>query len=400
MPPRPPAWLDPSPPWLRPVPDELRASLPLPPDTVPVVELLSAPCTLSEVVALRAGRYVPLFGLGATRAEQVRALALLARAFGEGADPRAPSHATSFLSHPALGPEPLRALAAAVVAGECDPAAGALALGIPGVLGTRDAVRELVAAALADVTTLTREVTLARAVGGDGGRFREHYQLLCALDGLAIREAAVARAWFDFVLARRWAGLDALKALAAEGRLDAPSQWLVASAEWLAGEELARGRVAEHAQTALAPVQPWLPRLAVQVARELVELLAKPWALRWAHLRCAAARDHAAAAIRHWLHAANEAEPDDAAPEALGPEPSRAGRDAVAARQRAGEFLLDWFVHEREAASAVDAWATSALRIYHRLRGATLVAGAERALRPGARPSQGLEQLVWGGTAS
>ena len=83
----------------------------------------------------------------------------------------------------------------------------------------------------------------------------------------------------------------------------------------------------------------------------------------------------------------------------LGPEPSRAGRAAIEARTAAGEFLLDWFVPDREARESVDAFARRALRLYHRLRGAQLLARVEKELRPPGGMLTQTERLVWGGAA-
>ena len=258
---------------------------------------------------------------------------------------------------------------------------------------TGDTLRAQVATAFQGVSSLVTEVALALHVGGgDHGTWREHYQHLRTLDGFEApaKTLSVVRHWYDFVLARRWSGLDGLRSLRAQ-HLDAPTAWLAASAEWLSGDELARAQMTDLAQSVLAPLQRATPRLGHLVAREMVELLAHPWSLRWDHLRCAAARDHAAVSIRQWLHAAaeerffHEGEADATATAGefneLGPEPSRAGKAAVEARQVAGDFLLDWFVPEREARLAVDDWARLALRTWHRLRGAVLLDVALRGAR-------------------
>lgn len=376
------------------------------PSDVPLVELPSTPCSAAELVALRHGRYVPLFGHGASAAEVRRALALAVRTFAHGADPRASDHALTILAHPALGAEPLRHLASAAIDGRAPAWATTLSLGLAGTLGAGDALRADVGRALSAVPSLATEVSLAvNAGGGDLHAWRDHYQRLRAADAdePPVRAVSVARHWYDFVLARRWAGLDGLRAMNLD-TLDPASQWLAASAEWVSGEERARSRMTDLAQAVLDPLQRPLPRLAQIVAREMVELLAHPWTIRWEHLRCAAARDHAAASIRAWLHAATEErffeEPDATASvveyRELGPEPSRAGRAAAEARQLAGDFLLDWFVPEREARVAVDDWARTALRVYHRLRGAALV---DVALRSARADGVRLEDLSTGSAA-
>jgi hypothetical protein len=203
------------------------------------------------------------------------------------------------------------------------------------------------------------------------------------------------RHWYDLVLARRWSGIDGLRALASDSTLDGASRWLAATGLWIIGDEHARDLLTDLAETLLEPVGVSLPRLAQIVAREMVELLSHPWSTRWSHLRCAAARDHASASIRQWLHAAAEerffegpaTDPAMTSGELgeLGPETSRAAAAATEARGVRGDFLLDWFVSDREARSAVDEWARATLRLYHRLRGAVLLDGALRAARGGAR---------------
>ncbi len=401
-----PPWLTASPPWHAPIPEAACRVARVAPSDVPLVTLPSAPCSAAELVALRNGRYVPLFGHGASAAEVRRALSLAHRAFAVNADPRACDHALTVLVHPALGAEPLRHLAVAAVEGRAPSWSAALVLGLAGTLGAGDALRADVARALSAVPSLSTEVTLAaNAGGGDLHAWRDHYQRLRASDAEEppVRAVSVARHWYDFVLARRWAGLDGLRAMNLDS-LDAASQWLAASAEWVSGEERARGRMTDLAHGLLEPLQRPFPRLAQAVAREMVELLAHPWSVRWEHLRCAAARDHASVAIRAWLHAATEErffeEPDASAAAAeygeLGPEPSRAGRAAAEARQLAGDFLLDWFVHERDARVAVDDWARTALRVYHRLRGAALV---DVALRGARADGFGVDEPAAGGAA-
>ncbi len=374
------------PPWHVPASAESCRAARVSPEAVPVLDLPPvASMNAAELIALRAGRYVPLFGRGATAAELGRALTLTRRAFGARGDARALEHAATFLIHPALAAAALDHLARAIAEGLAPTWAATLTLGLAGATGVGDGVREQVARAFADIPALALEVSLARDVGGgDLGTWREHYQRLRALDASdpPVRAAAVARHWFDFVQARRWQGLDELRAQRSRGGLDPASSWLAASAEWLAGDEAARGEMTDTAQGVLDAV-PTLPRLVQTTAREMAESLAHPWAIRWEHLRCAAARDHGAASIRAWLHAAAEerffedhgGEGGSGAAEFadLGPEPSRAGQAASEARQLAGDFLLDWFVHEREARVAVDEWARRTLRTYHRLRGAGLI---------------------------
>jgi hypothetical protein len=382
------------------VPASLCAGLTITPGEVPVVEVLGAPCALSEVVALRAWRFVPLFGLGPTRDEVVRALANLVRALGAEADPRGAEHALTLLLHPQLGPKPWRALSEAVTDGSAPAVWLELALAYTGLLGASDALREQLAREVGGHPSLALEAALASgAGGGDHGSFREHYAALNTGSESETPAVRVVRAWFDFVLARRFGGLDALQALAEQPALDPASRWLVACGELVAGEERARERMTEIAEGILAPVHALVPRAMSVVARELAELVQHPLALRFHHLRCAAARDHAAMAMRAWLSAASEPEPDESLAEgpvtALGPEPSRAGRAAIEARAAAGEFLLDWFVSDRPAREAVDAFARTALRLYHRLRGAQLLARVECEVRPVGAVRTPMEQLVW-----
>ena len=394
-----PPWLSLALPWHTPAPVESCRAARVSPDAVPVLDTPpAASMNAAELIALRSGRYVPLFGLGVGRPELARALGIAQRTFGTKADARALEHASVFLTHPALGADALSLLADAVTERAAPTWAATLTLGLAGAVGASDALRAQVAHAFAGIPALATEVSLALDVGGgDLGAWREHYQRLRVLDASAppMRAASVARHWFDFVLARRWHGLDELRAMRAHGGLDASSSWLAASADWIAGEEKARSEMTDVAQTALEPIQQ-LPRLVQTTAREMVELLSHPWTVRWEHLRCAAARDHGAASIRAWLHAAAEERFFEDTPGEsvgghaefgeLGPEPSRAGRAASEARQLAGDFLLDWFVHEREARAAVDDWARLALRIYHRLRGAAMLEVALRGAREDGFP--------------
>lgn len=384
-------WLVPPLPWQGEVPAALRQGMSGVTGEVPVVEMLSTPCTFVEVVALRAGRYVPLFGWGPTVDEARRAAACLRRAFDPQADPRALEHTLDLVMHPKLQAKPLEALARAVLAGECPAWSLDLVAGMLGMLGASDRARESACAAL-DLAGTSRSVLrrLGAAGGGDLGAYREHYTALCMgesslRDGPGSADLVVVRQWYDVVLARRWSGIDALRA-ASDGPVDASTRWLATTAAWLAGDERARGRLMDLAQSILDPVQPSLPRVMPLMAREMAELLANPWQLRWSHLQCAAARDHAAAAIRTWLTAASEVEPAEDERGALDPEPSQAGRSAVAARQLAGEFLLDWFVPDREARTRVDAWAARVLRTWHRLLGAERVARALPELTAEASP--------------
>lgn len=340
---------------------------------------------MREVAKLREGKYVPLFGAGATAPEAARVLAILAKVFHRDADAQSAEYALAMATHPALGAQAHRYLAESITARETAAWMGALALGYVTVLGANDGVREEVAGAYRDVAALGGEVTLAlRLGGGERGTWRERYPHL----RVASQPAAVQIGchWFDFVLARRFSGLDGLAALGQRDGLDSASKWLLESALWASGDDSARDRMTVAAESVLLPLAPAMPRLLGVVAREMSELLMHPGALRWAHLQCAAARDHAAAAIKHWLHAASEAEVEDVGDlGVLGPEPSRAGRAAVPARQVSEEFLLDWFVPARDARVAVDQWAHKALRTYHRLRGAGLLTLGRDALgRDGA----------------
>ncbi|MEZ4409208.1 MAG: hypothetical protein R3A52_22475 [Polyangiales bacterium] len=384
-PPRAP-WLSSAPPWQVEVSADLLRDLGALVDAVPVVEVPGAPLALAEMVALRANRYVPLFGWGPTRDEARRAAALVTWAFRADGDARALEHALVMTTHPAMGTAALQHLGEAVAAGVAPTYMADLALGAVALLGGGDGLRRSVATAMSGAPSRAELVQRVRAVGGgDVGSWREHYQSLCeAASGAPAGGAlAVSRAWFEWVLARRWSGLDALSSADTQG-LDAAARWLVASARWVAGEPGAREEMTAVVESGISEVQATLPRLTAVLARDLAEVFAHPWALRWSHLQCAAARDHASVAIRTWLHAASEEEVEvaETGSRALGPEPSRAGRAAVEARQRAGDFLLDWFVPTREARARVDAWAAKALRVHHRLLGASLVASALREVTP------------------
>jgi len=356
-----------------------------------------ASSTVTE--SLRAGWYVPMFGEGPTAAEARRISSLVDAALAASGEGFAPATALGFVLHPGTGTAPLLHLADQARAGEAPVAWPQLLLGAVQVLGAPDPLRTLVAEALRGVDALTTEVTCAVAIaGGSVSSFREHYELLrrgeASLRGASGRwPLSAARLWFDFVLGRRWHGLDGLRALHL-GELGGASRWLAASAELVAGAPGARAALTAEAEAILGPVATRWPRLVQEVARSMAQLVAHPMALRWHHLQCAAARDHASVAVRHWLNAARDAEaaeggdPDDpVAPTgefgALSPEPSRAGQAAELHRQRAGEFLLDWFVGERVSARAVDAWALQVLGLYHRLQGVEMVCAAEAATGSG-----------------
>src|SRR6478672_3143413 len=100
-------WLEPSPPWQEQASATLCSDLGVAPADVPIVEVISAPCSVLEIVAIRAGRFVPLFAYGASKLEAVRALANVARAFGPDADPRGADYALDMATHAMVGPGPL-----------------------------------------------------------------------------------------------------------------------------------------------------------------------------------------------------------------------------------------------------------------------------------------------------
>jgi hypothetical protein len=368
---------------------------------VPVVRLLSAPSNIPELVALRAERFVPLFGEGPSRDEAVRAVANLALALGERADVRGGDHALSLSTHKALGSRTIEHLAAAVRAGDAPPLYGEIAIGYVGILGASDTLRESVARHFLDARDgAQREARLATTVGGgDYASWREHYEALCAMP--SDPSTRVARSWFDWVLARRFSGLDHLRAVIESEALDPASVWLAESALFVQGEDHSRDRLVALAESMMAPVARVVPRVISGCARDLVEGVRTPVSLRWKHLRAAASKDHAAAAIRHWLAAATAQLDDDEDHSAgtLGPEPTRAGRTAIEARTAAGEFLLDWFVGDRDAREDVDAYARRIVRVYHRLRGAQMVARALEELAPSQRgPESAAERVLWAGT--
>jgi hypothetical protein len=394
-----PPWIEGPPPWEEPAPDALCAEAGVERAQVPVLHLLGVFASIPELLALRAGRYVPLFAEGPSRDEAVRALANLCVALGDRADARSADHALSLATHPALDLRPIERLSRALRDGAAPASFGTIPLAYVSVLGASDVRREGVARALRDAPSVEEESLLALHVGGgDYGTWREHYRGLCEVSepGLALR---VARAWFDWVLARRFSGLDALRALAADPSIDPASAWLAESGFFLFGDEGAKARMVDSAERVFGAVTPWIPRVLAGTARDMAEAVRTPLALRWSHLKAAASRDHASAAIRHWLAAASVQldDEDDAHAGALGPEPSRAGRAAIEARAAAGEFLLDWFVPDRPAREDVDAYARRIVRVYHRLRGARLFARAIDALAPQGPAKSPAERLLWEG---
>lgn len=349
-----------------------------------------------DLAALRAGRYVPLFGLGAGVDESRRALAVLRACFARDADPRATEHARTLLEHPQLGAGAYGHLSSAILSGDAPAWNAPLALGAALVLGADDGLRGRVADSLELVPRMRPHCEISAAAGGGtDGAWRDHYLLVCrAGPRSAESERAVIRAmraWYECVLARRWSGLDHLRGSRAS--LPPLGQWLVDSARWLVGDDGAREALTEGAEALLAPVHHELPGLAGVVARELTELLATPLTARWNWLCCAASRDHAAMAIRHWLRAASEAisefeDSPERSLESLGPEPSRAGRAAAESSGRAEDFILDWYVPDRAPRRAIDAWAASALRLWHRLHGAAMLGRAIESMGDVAAPGE------------
>lgn len=364
------------------------------------MRLLSAPANIPQLVALRAERFVPLFGEGPSRDEAVRAIANIVLALGERADVRGPDHALALTTHKSLGLRPLEHLATAIQAGRAPALFAEIAIAYVGILGASDTQREGVARLFLHAGEgAQREAKLATTVGGgDYAAWREHYESICASP--AHPSTRVARHWFDWVLARRFQGLDALRATVASEELDPASRWLAESALFVQGEDQSRDRLVALAETMMEPVARLVPKVTTACARDLVEGVRTPVSLRWKHLRAASAKDHAAAAIRHWLAAATAQldDDDDQHTSVLGPEPSRAGRAAIEARTAAGEFLLDWFVSDRDAREDVDAYARRIVRVYHRLRGAQTLARALDALAPTHAPETAAERVLWAGT--
>jgi hypothetical protein len=394
-------WLETDPPWSEAAPQSLCAEAGLAADSIPIVKTLETNASIKTLIALRAGRYVPLFGEGFSRAETLRPLANLARALGDRSDVRGPDHALSLLVHPKLGVRPFTTLAQLLDRGTASAETALVALAYVGLLGASDTTREMIANTL--LTTSSQavrvEAQLASCVGGgDYSAWREHYGQICSLEGTA---AQVARAWFDWVLGRRFAALETLKYLATDPELDHASRWLIESAHFVQGEEYSRDRLIAEAERVMAPVRKWLPRLFLLTARDLAEATRTPMGLRWMHLRAASARDHASVAIRAWLNAATSHDDDDFDKAGrLSPEPSRAGRAAMESRALAGEFLLDWFVSDRPAREEIDAFARRIVRVYHRLRGAQAFASLEKTLRSNAEPQDPTvavyRQILWG----
>lgn len=358
-----PPWLDPAPPWEA-------------PSTEPALDRVGDTLSAVHLTSLRSGHFVPLWGLGPTPEEHARAIAVLVRVFGRGADLRAQEHALALVEHPAVREQPYALLAQAIGTGEAPPWTAPLALGMVLALGADDDLRARVAETLTEVPRMRPHCAISSAAGGGTlGTWREHYDRVCSAARRSEgNERAVIRAmrgWYDWVLARRWSALDSLRT--ARTALPPLGKWIVDSGRLLAGDDDARESLTAGAEAILAPVQRALPGLTAVVAKELAAIVAHPASMRWSHLRCAAARDHAAMAIRHWLRAAAEAHPEDPTEAGIGPEPSRAGRAAVESRSRAGDFLLDWFVPDRDARRAVDAWAGATLRTWHRLHGAAML---------------------------
>ncbi len=356
------------PPWLvDPLPWQAAAS---------PIEIPRAPIDPETESALQLGRYVPLFGWGATQDEARRVVALVARAFSTEADPRSFDGLSAMLLHPTLGTRPVAYLADAIRRGRAPTSWGSVALGAAGLLGAGDALRAEFGECLLDCPTVRADALRTVVVAGaERYTFPESYARLCAAEkemaGTRESEPFTAlRAWFELVVARRWSALDVLRETRLE-KLPAADAWLVSAGLFLVGDESARSRMTEYAAMALEGLHPVAPKAVAVLARELAELVSQPWSLRWDHLRCAAAKDHAAAAVRAWLSAALY-EPHDEVTghDTLGPELTRAAKEA---RALVGGFLLDWFVHDREARSRVDHWVGDVLRVYHRLHGAALL---------------------------
>jgi len=338
-----------------------------------------APIDPETESALHHGRYVPLFGWGATDDEARRVVALVSRAYSTEADPGAMDCLATMLLHPNLGTRPMTYLSEAIQSGAAPASWGRVALAAAGLLGAGDAVRADFGEPLLDCPSLRANALRTVAVGGaERYTFPETFARLCAAEkefaGTRDAESFTAlRAWFELVLARRWSALDTLREIRVES-LPAADAWLVSAGLFLVGDDAAKSRMTEYASLALEGLQPVAPRVMHVLARELAELVAQPWARRWDHLRCAAAKDHAAAAVRAWLSAAlYEPHDEGAEHETLGPEMTRAAKEA---RALVGGFLVDWFVHDREARSRVDHWAGDVLRVYHRLHGASMLGSA------------------------
>lgn len=361
------------------------------------MRLVGRALSAGDLAALRGGRFVPLFGLGAGLDESRRALAVIRACFARDADPRATEHALTLLEHPQLGASPYAHLSGAILSGDAPAWNAPLALGAALVLGADDGLRARVADPLEPVPRMRPHCEISAAAGGGtDGAWRDHYLRVCrAGPRSAEGERAVIRAmraWYECVLARRWSGLDHLRGSRAS--LPPLGRWLVDSACWMVGDDGARESLTQGTESLLAPVHDELPGLTALVARELAELLSAPLTVRWNWLRCAASRDHAAMAIRHWLRAATEAtsEPEDSPErslESLGPEPSRAGRAAAESSGRAEDFILDWYVPDRAPRRAIDAWAASALRLWHRLHGAAMLGRALESMGDAASPDEG-----------
>ena len=342
------------------------------------LEIPRAPIDPQTESALHLGRYVPVFGWGATEDEARRVIALVARAYSTEADPGAMGALSAMLLHPTLGTRPLTWLADAIQAGTAPTAWGKVALAAAGLLCAGDSVRAEFGEPLLDCPALRANALRTVAVGGaERYTFPESFARLCAAEkefaGTRETESFTAlRAWFELVLARRWAALETLREIRVES-LPAADAWLVSAGLFLVGDDGAKGRMTEYASLALEGLSPVAPRVVPILARELAELVSHSWARRWDHLRCAAAKDHAAAAVRAWLSAALY-EPHDEGTDhdTLGPEMTKAAKEA---RALVGGFLLDWFVPDREARSRVDRWAGDVLRVYHRLHGASMLGG-------------------------